>query len=107
MRFNSKKTILGRVQKIKGIAMLWLAISIVVLILFMGIAIDGSRVYLTANQLQNAADAAALAGARTVRTDQEYAREQARYIAGLNFALKDSVAVSKSRTSCETSRLGP
>jgi len=77
----------------KGIAVLWAAITLLVLLLFMGIAIDGGRVYFAAHQLQNAADAAALAGARTVRKDQSYSRAQAQYICGLNYCLGDSVAL--------------
>ena len=77
----------------KGIAVLWAAITLLVLILFMGLAIDGGRVYFAAHQLQNAADAAALAGARLVKIDQNESREQAEYIGGLNYCLGDSVAL--------------
>ena len=77
----------------RGIAVLWAAATLFMLILFMGIAVDGARVYFAANQLQNAADAAALAGARVVRIDQDAARQQAKYIGGLNYCFNNSVAL--------------
>ena len=51
-------------RKAKGITLVWSAIMLIAMIGFLGIVIDVSFVHLTANQLQNAADAAALAGAR-------------------------------------------
>ena len=94
MRHKTEEAFLKNRRK-KGIALVWSAIMLIVLILFMGIAIDASRVHLTANQLQNAADAAALAGARTVRIDRSgnyyVSRYQAQYIGGLNKAMGDSV----------------
>jgi Flp pilus assembly protein TadG len=81
----------------KGVALVWLAIMLVMLILFVGLVIDGSRLFLAAHQLHNAADAAALAGARIVRTYDPNdpctpnARSEARRFAGLNGALGDSV----------------
>jgi len=59
------------------------------MILFTGVVIDAGRVHLTAAQLQNAADAAALAGATKVRVDQAFSRQQAQYIGGLNKAMGD------------------
>jgi Flp pilus assembly protein TadG len=53
----------------KGIALLWATCTLLILILFMGLAIDGGVIHLAANQLQNAADAAALAGAQLVSTE--------------------------------------
>jgi hypothetical protein len=75
----------------KGIAILWMAITLLVLILFMGIAIDAARVHLAASQLQNAADAASLAGARWVMdpnspTPGDTARQKAIEYAGYNYA---------------------
>ena len=81
-------------QKNKGIAILWLAVTLIILVLFMGLSIDGARFYVAAHQLQNAADAAALAGARIVRVDQDEARNQAQYIGGENSTLGDSVVLN-------------
>jgi hypothetical protein len=85
-------------QKNKGIAILWLAVTLIILVLFMGLSIDGARFYVAAHQLQNAADAAALAGARIVRVDQDEARNQAQYIGGLNTTLGDPVVLNLNST---------
>ncbi len=85
-----------KVRRTKGIALLWAAITLLVLILFMGIAIDAARVHLAANQLQNAADAAALAGTRWVMDPNspipgDSARQKAIEYAGYNYAANDDV----------------
>jgi len=83
--------------KNKGVAILWLAVTLIILVLFMGLSIDGARVYLAAHQLQNAADAAALAGARIVRMGEDYRPEaqiEAQRFAGLNACLGDSVVLN-------------
>ncbi|MHC4746306.1 MAG: pilus assembly protein TadG-related protein [Planctomycetota bacterium] len=77
----------------KGIAVLWAAITLTVFILFMGLVIDGSRVYLAAHQLQNAADAAALAGAIFVKADPCQAMSKAVEFASLNHTFGQSVIV--------------
>lgn len=61
----------------RGIALIWVAILSVVLFGFMALAIDTMWAMLVNHQLQNAADAAALAGARVVRQDQNQARLEA------------------------------
>jgi hypothetical protein len=97
MRHKTEEAFLKNRRK-KGIALVWSAIMLIVLVLIMGIAIDASRVHLTANQLQNAADAAALAGARTVRIDHSGnyldSRTRAQYIGGLNSAMGDPVSLN-------------
>ncbi len=77
-----------------GIALIWTAIILIVLILFVGLALDVAKVSLAAHQLQNAADAAALAGARIVRIDQPLARTQAQNTGGLNYMQRDSVTLN-------------
>jgi len=52
----------GRAER--GQTLVVVAVMIVVLIAFLGLVIDGGNVYAQRRQLQNAADAAALAGAR-------------------------------------------
>ncbi len=55
-----------RHQKRRGVAILWVALLLIVFIGFVGFVIDAGRLYLAGHQLHNAADAAALAGARFV-----------------------------------------
>jgi hypothetical protein len=74
-----------------GIALIWTALVLLVLILLIGLSLDTAKVYLASHQLQNAADAAALAGARIVRIDPNGAREQAQYISSKNRTQGDSV----------------
>lgn len=61
------------------------------LILFVGVGMDMAKIFLVVHQLQNAADASALAGAQLVKFDQVTARQQAITIAFANFA--DGTAV--------------
>jgi len=51
----------------QGQALVLVAILLVVLILLAAVAVDGARVYLAREYIQNAADAAALAGALELR----------------------------------------
>jgi hypothetical protein len=51
------------------LALVWVAITGIVFVVFLALAADTARVYLAAHQLQNAADAAALAGVYRVRND--------------------------------------
>lgn len=77
-----------RHHRYRGIAFIWVAIFLIVLILFVGLSLDTAKVYLVAHQLQNAADAAALAGAQVVKNPggQAQARAQAIAIAFENYA---------------------
>ncbi len=85
----------GKHARHRGIAVIWVAIVILMLVLFVGLTLDAAKLFLVAHQLQNASDAAALAGARIVRIHQPGtetdAREKAQYIGGLNYADGDSV----------------
>lgn len=88
---------MGPVRNRRGAVILWVAISMVMLLSFCMIAIDGSILMTTKTQLQNAADAGALAGASGLslslndgaRADSAVAR--AVYFAGQNFAVQDSL----------------
>jgi hypothetical protein len=78
----------------KGVSAIIVAIAIVVIFGFAVVAIDLSLVQLTKTQLQNAADAAALAGAIILYTtdgDQAAATDEAITVAGLNKAFQDRV----------------
>jgi Flp pilus assembly protein TadG len=66
--------------------MIWAAIILLLLILLVGLGLDSAKGFLTAHQLQNAADAAALAGARVVKIDPNEARMIAIAVAQENFA---------------------
>jgi hypothetical protein len=78
---------------LKGIALVWVAITLVALLVFMGISIDASVYFLTKHQLQNAADAAALAGAIYVKADPCTAVTKAVQFASYNTAFGQAVAV--------------
>jgi len=52
--------------KRKGIAIGWMIVTIMLLVGIMALMIEGARIYYTSHQLQNTADAAALAGSRYV-----------------------------------------
>ncbi|HCO96963.1 MAG TPA: hypothetical protein DIU00_23995 [Phycisphaerales bacterium] len=53
----------------RGIALIWTALVILVMVLFVGLSLDAGKLVLNAQQLQNAADAAAMAGALYVKTE--------------------------------------
>ena len=69
----------------RGIAYIWMAIFLLLFILLVGLTLDTAKVLLVAHQLQNAADAAALAGAQLVKTDQTQARIQAQILGEANY----------------------
>ena len=74
-----------------GIANIWLALLAIFLIGIVGLASDIGYVLLVAHQLQNAADAASLAGAQLVRVSAEEARAAGLSIAFANRAGGESV----------------
>lgn len=74
-----------------GISLVWASITLIAMILFVGLALDTAYVFLTAHQLQNAADAAALAGAAQVQTDEVAAVTEAVNIAAANKAAGEVV----------------
>src|SRR5438105_4135941 len=53
----------------QGMALVWVALVGIVFVVFFALAADTARVYAARHQLQNAADAAALAGVYRVRHD--------------------------------------
>lgn len=75
----------------KGITIVMIALMLFVLLVFLGLAVDIAYMYFAKNQLQVAADAAALAGASKLNgtstdTDQAAARTEAMIYAGNNTA---------------------
>ena len=73
------------------VVIIWVAIFTGLLIAFLGLAMDHSHVGLVARQLQNGADAAALAGAQLVKTDVAQARIVAQEIGATNLAYHDPI----------------
>lgn len=80
----------------KGVVIIFVAIAIVVIFGFAVLAIDASLMQLAKTQLQNAADAGALAGANILALNNGYtngpagnANQEAIRIAGLNVAIQD------------------
>ena len=60
-----------RKRKPQGVSMVWVIVTITGLIAFLGFSIDVGNMVWAGYQLQVAADSAALAGARRVRTNDE------------------------------------
>jgi hypothetical protein len=82
VRSNSRAT----TRDPRGIALAWTAILLVVLLGMVGLSIDLGKVVWNVQQLQNAADAAALAGAQLVREDRAAAITRTCDFAGKNEA---------------------
>ena len=81
----------------RGISLLWTTIVIFSLVLIVGVMLDMAKCFLAAHQLQNAADAAALAGAQLVKTDHTGATNQAYALGGANYYVDgSSVNLNKS-----------
>ncbi len=80
----------------RGIALAWTAIVLVVMIGMVGLSIDWGKAVWNVHQMQNAADAAALAGAQVVKFDPTAAIPRA-YDIGLENHV-DGLAVTLSKT---------
>ena len=83
-------------QKRKGISLIWVALTFLVMFAIGGLMLDWAHVYLVGHQLHNVADAAALAGSRYVPDPNSSpagytARLKAQEYANANFAAKLSV----------------
>lgn len=77
-----------------GVALIWTTIFLLLFITLVGLAIDTAYVLLVAHQLQNCADASALAGAAKVQTSISDGRTAAVNIAAANKAAGVSVQIS-------------
>ena len=79
----------------RGIAVVYIALMLLVLLAFVGLAIDIGYMYVAKSQLQNAADAAALAGANlldgTISSAQ--ARQEAQKFAALNKTTGQNITI--------------
>jgi len=78
----------------RGVAFVWVAVFWLLLVFLVGLSLDTAKVRLVAHQLQNAADAAALAGGPLVKTDRYAARMQAIAIGFENFADQERVQLA-------------
>jgi hypothetical protein len=78
-----------------GIATIWLVMTIILLFAFMAMAVDINYVALSARQLSNGADAAALAGVAEVRRSRAFARDQAVALAAANVANSDAIQIRR------------
>jgi hypothetical protein len=79
----------------KGIAVVYIALIMIALVAFVGLAIDIGYMYVVKGQLQNAADAAALAGASQL-PDQTAAAAKAKEFALANKAAAENVVLEDS-----------
>jgi Flp pilus assembly protein TadG len=79
----------------RGVAIMYVAIFLLSSLWLVSLAIDMGKLTVTKNELQRAADAAALAGASKIDATtgnivQDSARVRAAYVAGLNTALQET-----------------
>jgi hypothetical protein len=88
------KNVTRKTSRRHGVALIWTAVIIVVLLGFIGFAVDFAYAFLTANQLQNAADAAALAGADVLPFSSSQAVTNATNTAASNNAAGASVILA-------------
>jgi len=79
----------NRIRNEAGSVMLTFALSVAALFCFAVVAIDGAILMTTKNELQCAADAAALAGASAYRIGDDEVRRRAGVYAGYNYAVQD------------------
>lgn len=77
----------------RGLALIWTVLTLLLMIAVSGLTIDLSYLYFTGAQLQDAADAASLAGAAAVTRDPAAARSQSLRIAAANYAAGASVSI--------------
>ena len=79
----------------RGVTLVWAAITMFVLVGFVALAVDFGYAYYTTQKLQNAADAAALAGAQRVWFSHGEARDRAMQYSSANEAGGDDVLLDE------------
>jgi Flp pilus assembly protein TadG len=87
--------------------LIWVALVGMVFIVFLALAADAARVYLARHQLQNGADAAALAGVYRVRNDPLGSGEPAAHAAAMLTASNNRVGGSNAQAGGGTVQLAP
>lgn len=85
------KQCIGRKRGKEGIATIWTVIFFLVLVMFLGLVVDTGYLVLTRQKMQTVADASALAGVYTIKTDAVASRTYARNIGGMNYAAGVSI----------------
>ncbi|MES2791546.1 MAG: pilus assembly protein TadG-related protein [Planctomycetota bacterium] len=90
------RSVMPRQRGRKGVIVVYAAIMMVVIFGFAAFAIDVGYMALTVDQLQNAADASALAGAMRMRDGAATVRSAARDIASRNFLGKQAISITDS-----------
>ena len=89
-----RSTVLARRHiRRRGIALVWTAIFILLIVLIIGLSLDYAKVAFVAHQLHNASDAGALAGAQVVKHPDNTAPQDAIATAYANIADHASVLV--------------
>src|SRR6266581_5533564 len=83
---------MGKKINDRGIAVIFLAISLIAMCALVGLAVDIGYMYVAKGQLQNEADAAALAGAAKLIDQSKSANQPAVRTEAVNFADKNKVA---------------
>ncbi|MBU5612500.1 pilus assembly protein TadG-related protein [Geomonas azotofigens] len=78
----------------RGFAVVYIALMLVVLVAFVSLAVDMGYMYVAKGQLQNAADAGALAGAAVNLKDPTSVRQKAKQFAATNKAAGDAVTIT-------------
>jgi hypothetical protein len=85
----------GYIKNERGVSIILLALSIIVLFGFGALAIDVAHIYHVKNQLQAAADAAALAGANELNSNLFDTTQTAARRAAFRVALKNTASVAE------------
>jgi Flp pilus assembly protein TadG len=93
VRCEQRSALSPKFLRTRGFALAWTALVIFVLLLLVGLSIDTGKLCLVNHQLQNGADAGALAGALYVKFNQNHARSIAVTTAESNYADKLSISV--------------
>jgi hypothetical protein len=78
----------------RAVSTIWVALTVLMVVAIIGLALDTGYATLTAHHLQNAADAAALAAAQLVRTDVVLAHSAALDVAASNTAANEPVLLA-------------
>jgi Flp pilus assembly protein TadG len=93
------------VCRARGVALVWTAVVLSVLILFVGLSVDWGKATYNVHQLQNAADAAALAGAQWVKVNRTTARDRAQTLALANPTEQIPVRIDRNEANVQTGDL--
>src|SRR5688572_19001731 len=88
-----RRSVMPRARARRGFVHMWAALMFMLFLAITGLALDTGYAYLIGHQLQNAADASALAGCLRVRYAPSYVRTAAETIALANEAAQVPVTI--------------